>query len=182
MKTSLLFLFLSSLAGCASTGEITELQKFSGTVDQHKKVVILLKANSKVEKDNQYRERFGRILAKAIAKTELFDHVGVNKLSGATLKLLVQFNKISEPNDLTSVFANSLANSEIEVTAILAESTPAIRKLSSLTVTGNSKQRGRSTVGGIGVTEATDYTETAMEEAADRIAHYLVQHSRKAEK
>jgi len=170
MKTFLLF-FTVLLGGCASTGEIAELQKFDGKLDHHKKVLL-------VGKD----QRFARILAKEIAKTEIFDNVSVNEGKGATLKIVSQITRVKEPSDVSAVLFNTLANSEVELDVQLFELSPRPRQLAALHVQGNSKGRGRTTVAGVGITDASDFTETAMEEAAERIAKYLLDHSNKAPK
>jgi hypothetical protein len=168
------------LAGCASTGEIGETKKFSGNFDSHKKVSIQALPNATVKQDETQRVIFSKILAKEIAKIDLFDEVQIDKSGKAAgLLLKTKFVKIEEPSDAATMFGGGMANSEVFLEVGIFETQPKLQALASLSVTGNSKMKGRSSVGGIGVTDSNALTHAAMIEAAERIANYLKDHSRK---
>jgi hypothetical protein len=165
------------LSGCASTGEVKERQKFTGSFDKYKNVVLVTQANNNLKNDEFLRTKLASLVQKELLHLKLFQSVKINDAQGAQLKVKMQIAKLDEPGGATALLASSLANSEVEVATEMIELSPKPRELVTVDVTGNSKMKGRASVGGFGVTGADSYTNTALEKAAEKLAMYVKEHS-----
>lgn len=188
MKTVLLLVAALLLSSCASTGEIGETKKFTGSFDGYKKVRIQTIPNAALQNDENLRNALAKAVSLELAKIGLFDQVLLESKDGggATLNLEVKVDRADEPSDVATMFGGLGANAEVAVEANFYEVNPknpkANRHLSSLSVTGNSKMKARTSVGGIGVTGSGELLGAAVKEAAIRIGKYVQEHSSKKEK
>ncbi len=174
--TRVLFVLFSPLfffvLGCASSGAIKETQALNAPLGKYKVVWIQLEKNN-IPKEDLYSNKFLSILKNELEKTGLFETIHTEQNAQAPLKLTAKFLAIDEPSEAVAILVGTMANSEVKLDVNLSETKPATRKLCSLEVSGNSKNRYRTSVGGVSITGGSDYTVTAMEEAAERIALYI---------
>jgi len=76
---------------------------------------------------------------------------------------------------LGTMFAGTTVSAEVKVKCHFIDA-KSKRPLAALETTGNSKNMGRSSVGGIGVTGGQSHTNRAYENAAEAIADYIAKH------
>lgn len=181
-KAVLVLSMLMLISGCATGSTIVETHGLKSNIDSFKAVQVVGEKNEELQDSYDYQTRFAGVVTKEIEKVGLFEEVSSKPKKSPALKVIYKFTKISEPNAALTLLGGGSVNSEIELTVKIDELGSATRTLADLNVSGNSKNRMRTSVGGVGITSKKDLTEAAMEEAAKQLAKYLVEHSRKKNK
>ena len=166
-------LFMSLCLGCATASTLVEVKPVPSGVASYKTLAIKFEPGNKDDEGGQYSAQFVERLTKVVADKKIFEKV-TSEAAPDGLTLTLKFLKIDRPHGASTVFASSSANAEVEIEGSFAKTGG--EPLGVIKVSGNSKNRSRSSIGGFGITSPDDLMKTALEEAADETAKYLEKH------
>ena len=163
---------------CATSGGIKETLKLTTSLHSFERLRIEME-KGKGSKESEYREQFANMLKEKLLEGKVFKEVYTEK-SKADLIMKIHFTQIDEPSSLSASLMSASANSEVRLRADLIGALPKHRDLSSIEVSGNSKSKMRTSAGmggmKLGLTRTKEYTETAMDNAAEQIVEYIKAH------
>jgi hypothetical protein len=168
-----LSLLVSSSIGCATASTLVEVKPVPAGVASYKTLAIKFEQGYKDDEGGQYSAGFVQQLTKVVTKKKIFENV-TSEAAPNGLTLTLKFLKIDRPHGASTVFASSTANAEVEIEGSFAKVDG--EALGVIRISGNSKNRSRSSIGGFGITSPDDLMATALEEAADKTAEYLEKH------
>ena len=161
-----------ALAGCATSSAINESKPLPAGVAAYKSLGIRMKPSLPEDEGGKYSQKFATYLAAKLNEQKVFAQVLTDPASPADLVVTLSFTKIDRPGGAMSVLGGSGANAEVELDGAFTAGA-ATDPLATFHLMGNSRNRGRTSVGGFGVTSSEDYTDTAIEEAAGKLAELL---------
>jgi hypothetical protein len=164
--------FSVAMAGCATSSTLTEAKPLPAGVVSYKSFGIRMKVALPEDTGGKYSAKFAQYLATKLAEEKVFAQIVTDPAAPADLVVTLQFTRIERPGGAMSVLSSSSANAEVELDGVFTAASSA-EPVGAFHVTGNSKNRARSSVGGFGVTSSEDYTDTAIEEAAEKLAALL---------
>lgn len=172
----IMFLGLAILcvAGCAASGTVTETRALQGDFSAYASVGVYPQPNAEVDKKD-YSSKLGQAVAAILRDEKVFATVSTDVGEPVELAIQPRFTEIDEANGAVAVFASSAANSTVEVACEFVAS-QSKSTIGAITVEGDSKDKGRSEVFGLGVTSSADYTERAIQNAASLIVDYIMAH------
>lgn len=163
----------AALAGCATSSTLSESRPLpAGVTKSYKTLAIRMKVAMPEDEGGKYSQKFAQYLASRLGDDKVFAQVVTDPNAPADLFVTLAFTKIDRPGGAMSALAGSAANAEVELDGTFTAGNAA-DPIGVFHVTGNSKNRGRTKVAGIGVTSSEDYTDTAIEEAADKVAELI---------
>src|SRR4051794_3351577 len=152
-----------AMMGCATSSTLNEAKPLPAGVVAYKSFGIRMKPGAKEDEGGKYSVKFSQYLASKLNEKKVFAQIVVDPNQPADLVVTLTFTRIDRPGGATSVLAGSAANAEVELDgAFTTAASP--EPIGTFHLTGNSKNRGRTSIGGFGVTSSEDYTDTAIEE------------------
>ena len=161
-----------ALTGCATSSAISESKPLPAGVASYKSLGIRMKPSLPEDEGGKYSQKFATYLAAKLNEQKVFAQVLTDPASPADLVVTLSFTKIDRPGGAMSVLGGSGANAEVELDGVFTRA-DSNDPLATFHLMGNSRNRGRTSVGGFGVTSSEDYTDTAIEEAAGKLAELL---------
>ena len=159
-------------AGCATSSALSEGKPLPAGVARYKSLGIRMKPSVPEDEGGKYSQKFAQYLAAKLNERKVFAQIVTDPASPADLVVTLNFTRIQRPGGAMSVLGSSAANAEVELDGVFTAGN-APDPLATFHLMGNSRNRGRTSVGGFGVTSSEDYTDTAIEEAAQKLSEML---------
>jgi len=161
-----------AISGCATSSSLSEAKPLPAGVVAYKSFGIRMKPGAKEDEGGKYSGKFAQHLASKLNEQKVFAQVILDPNAPADLVVTLNFTRIDRPGGASSVLGGGMANAEVELDGVFTRGTSP-DPVGSFHLTGNSKNRGRTSIGGFGVTSSEDYTQTAIEEAAEKLAELI---------
>ena len=161
-----------AISGCATSSTLSEAKPLPAGVVAYKSFGIRMKPGAMEDEGGKYSVKFAQHLASKLTERKVFAQVSLDPNAPADLVVTLNFTRIDRPGGAASVLGGGMANAEVELDGVFTRGTSS-DPVGSFHLTGNSKNRGRTSIGGFGVTSSEDYTQTAIEEAAEKLADLI---------
>lgn len=159
--------------GCVQKGSVNEKQAFTAGLSNYKTASVEVVVPDNVANSAKVKQQLADAVVAKLRGASLFSDV---PMSGGDMTVKVNVTNVDAGNKaLQAISSTNGGDAEVAATVELFD-TKQSKVVGAFDVTGNSKQNGSVSVGGVNMKAVDDTTNTACGAAADQIADYLAKH------
>ena len=170
---SVLFALVLGLAGCGSASTLTEVKPVTSGLGTYQTIAVHV-TPAPNDEGGKWSAYFAKELSTRLKDKGVFANVVTDPNGTGDVVLDLKFTKLDIPHGAATTFAAGSVNANVDLDGTLTKG-GSTDSLGTFVVTGNSSHKGRTTVGGFGVSGPDSYVEAAIEQAASRVTTYFAE-------